>query len=165
MVPSSHFGTCREGSIPTGRWVAQHADLDPPRCLAASAPGCRRSVGPGRALGTHSEVRKLARQLVKSHQPCGSASWAPVDLFRNPISLDVSVIVSALSSTRQIDLTMDDPEGVNPNHTLNPGAPGGTTGGGSVGGKNVTVLGSSAFGGPGATSSAWSGILTGPFAA
>jgi hypothetical protein len=92
----------------------------------------------------------------------GSSPWHPVDDWRNPVSLGVSVIVNGLSGTWQLDLTMDDTQGFNPNPTLNPGQPFGPN---SLGGKNVSVLGSSAFGGPGATSSAWYGILNGPFSA
>jgi hypothetical protein len=77
----------------------------------------------------------------------GSTPWFPTDWWRNPINLGISV-VSTGGANFQIDVTADDPTGEFPNLGLNPGAPAGTSGGGTVGGRVVSVLPSTAcFGG------------------
>jgi hypothetical protein len=79
-----------------------------------------------------------------------------VDLIRDPISLGWSVASNSTTVTRSLDVTMDDPFGNNPNPTLNP----------ATGGRSVSVLGSSAFGGPGTVASSLDyGVITGPIAA
>jgi hypothetical protein len=78
--------------------------------------------------------------------------------------LGVSVITTGLSSNWSLDVTVDDPTGFYPNPTLNPGQPA-TAAPGQMGGRVVSILSASGFGGPGPSSSNWYGVLTGPIAA
>jgi hypothetical protein len=76
----------------------------------------------------------------------GSSPWFPIDWWRNPTQIGLSVTSLSTTPSWSVEVTMDDPTGQFPNPTLNPGQPAGTSGGGTVGGKTVNAFASSAVG-------------------
>jgi hypothetical protein len=62
-------------------------------------------------------MRVSYQQLTVSAASSGSTPWFSVDAFRNPVNLGLQV--TSTGPSWQLDVTMDDPFGANPNPTLN----------------------------------------------
>jgi hypothetical protein len=62
--------------------------------------------------GARTDTRMQPRYVTLSSQ--GSSPWSLVNWHTTPINIGFGVRTSALSSTWQIDVTMDDPTGVFP---------------------------------------------------
>lgn len=77
----------------------------------------------------------------------GSSPWKSVSYFAVPINIGIAVRAASLSSTWQIDVTMDDPFGTFPSSA------------------GPTVFQSSQVGGPSAGSTNAIGVITQPIAA
>lgn len=91
----------------------------------------------------------------------GSSPWFQTDWWRNPIALGVEVVSNSTTPNWSFDVTMDDPTGLYPNPTLNPGQPAGAAPG-QLGGKVVSVFSAaSLFGSSNLTSTVSSGSAIG----
>jgi len=109
----------------------------------------------------------LGQPTYVSQTSSGSSPWQKVDNERNPFSLGLQVVRTTVNSsaagTYQIDVTLDDPTGMQPNPVLNSSVA--ITRGQSFA-ASVSVLPSSAIGGPTTGSSgSFIGAITTPIAA
>jgi len=109
----------------------------------------------------------LGSPTYVSRSSSGVSPWQVVDNARNPFALSLSVVRTTVGSsgtgTYQIDVTLDDPTGVQPNPTLNSSV---ALPSGQSFAANVTAFPSSAVGGPAAGSSgSFIGVITVPIKA
>jgi len=98
--------------------------------------------------------------LTAKSSSVAAANWFVLDEKRDPMNTGLSVSDPSAAGW-VLSVTMDDPVGYRPNPQLNPGAPGGTSGGGTVGGKVVSIFGSSQVGGWGSSTTFCFGAGTG----